>query len=140
MSRSKITKITLAIWAAASLLTGCRRSSNLETAPDYQLELRVQPSMAAVGEAQLDLELTGPDGQPVEGAQLSIRGDMTHPGMTPVLADADEIGDGLYQADWEWTMAGDWIVTVTVELQDGLIFERAFDLSVSSADSMDHDS
>jgi hypothetical protein len=140
MSRSRITKLCLLILISAAMLSGCRRGSTLDAAPGYEVELIARPSPAAVGEAQLELELTDPDGQAVEGAQLSVRGDMTHAGMTPVLAEATELGDGRYQADWEWTMAGDWVVTVEVELLDGTIFERTIDLSVTGGDMMDHDS
>jgi hypothetical protein len=125
---------------AAGLLTGCRRSSNLDPAPGYEVELIVLPYPAVVGHAHLELKLSDPEGQDVQGAIITARGDMTHAGMTPVLAEATELGGGRYTVPFEWTMAGDWIVTIQVELTDGIIFERTFDLSVAGDGMMDHDS
>jgi hypothetical protein len=140
MSRLKIISLSLWILLVLAALPGCRRQSNLDLAPGYEIELIVVPSPPAVGHSHLELKLTDPEGQPVQGSTISVRGDMTHPGMTPVLAEATELGGGRYTAAFEWTMAGDWIVTIEVELPDGVIFERTFDLSVSGADMMDHDS
>ena len=140
MSRLKVISLSLFVLLAVGLLPGCRRGSELDPAPGYEVELIVQPSPAVVGHAQLELKLTDPDGQPVQGATITARGDMTHPGMTPVLAEATELGSGRYTVAFEWTMAGDWIVTIEVELHDGTLFERTFDLSVAGEGMMDHDS
>ncbi len=56
---------------------------------------------------------------------------MTHAGMQPVLADAGSGADGVYPADFEWTMSGDWVVTVTAALPDGRTALRRFDLTVT---------
>jgi hypothetical protein len=140
MSRLKIISTSLLILLTAGLLSGCRHETSLHPAPGYVLDLIVQPSPAVVGHAHLELELTDPEDQPVQGASIAVRGDMTHPGMTPVLAEATELGGGRYTIALEWTMAGDWIVTFEVELPDGTIFERSVELNVSSMDGMDHDS
>ena len=106
MSRSRIISTCLLMLLAAGLLSGCQRGSSLDPAPGYDLDLIVQPSPAVVGHAHLELEVTDPENQPVQGARISARGDMTHPGMTPVLAEATELGDGRYTVGLEWTMAG----------------------------------
>jgi hypothetical protein len=48
-----------------------------------------------------------------------------------VLADAAETTAGVYEAQWVWTMSGDWFVTVTATLSDGRTLVRRFDLTVS---------
>jgi len=63
---------------------------------------------------------------------MSLRGDMTHAGMAPVLEDAEEVGEGLYRASFEWTMAGDWVITVSGKLDDGRTIRREFQVSVPS--------
>lgn len=69
----------------------------------------------AIGPAPLLVRLTDPAGAPVEGATVRVEGDMTHAGMQPVLADAESAGGGVYRAEgMHFTMAGDWIITVTV--------------------------
>ena len=56
----------------------------------------------------------------VSGATVEVTGDMTHAGMVPVITEASESEPGLYRADdFEFTMAGDWIITAEVELPDG---------------------
>jgi hypothetical protein len=53
---------------------------------------------------------------------------MTHAGMVPVFADAEDVGSGLYQAELEFTMGGDWVIIVTVTLPDGSSLEEQFDV------------
>ncbi len=56
----------------------------------------------------------------VEGAEVEVVGDMTHAGMTPVVAQATESEAGLYRAeDFAFTMAGDWVVTADITLASG---------------------
>ncbi len=114
-------------------LPACARvSQGQETSPDITIELTVDPSPATIGEATLYFELRDAQGQPIEGASLSAKGDMSHAGMMPVLGDSEEIGDGNYSVPFEWTMAGDWILTVSGELPDGQSISRTFELTVSS--------
>lgn len=61
------------------------------------------------------ITVTRADGSSVANAAVKVEGNMTHAGMVPVLVDAVEVGDGVYRADdMRFTMAGDWIVTITV--------------------------
>ena len=53
---------------------------------------------------------------------------MSHPGMNPVFGAAREIGAGRYQASIEFTMGGDWIMLVRVNLPDGQNLEREFEV------------
>ena len=59
-------------------------------------------------------------GDPVTGATVTIRGDMTHAGMAPSLGELLEAEPGVYRSDaFEFQMAGDWIITVDVSTDDG---------------------
>ncbi len=59
-------------------------------------------------------------GERVTGATVELTGDMTHAGMIPVVRSAPEAAAGTYRADdFEFTMAGDWILTAKVTLPDG---------------------
>ncbi len=120
------------------LLTGCRQSVGgvpLDggNTSDLQIELTADPNEPTIGPARWRVTLTDTAGAPVEGASVALRGDMTHAGMAPVEAAATEQGDGVYLANFEWTMAGDWIVTVTAGLPDGRAATGAFAYSVSPA-------
>lgn len=57
---------------------------------------------------------------------------MTHAGMVPVLENAVDLGEGLYQVDFNWSMAGDWILELSGELPDGRYILREFRISVET--------
>lgn len=73
----------------------------------------------ALGPAPLVVTLDDA-GEPVTGATVEVAGDMTHAGMQPVLRTAVESEPGRYRADdFAFTMAGDWIITLTATTADG---------------------
>lgn len=127
---------------AVMVLAACRESSEAESTVDLNIDLAVEPSPPAVGDATLIITVTDESGDAVDNAAVAVRGDMNHAGMVPVLRDVDESVSGVYTVPFEWTMGGDWIVTVTVTLPDGEVATRDFDITgVTSAggmDEMDH--
>jgi hypothetical protein len=126
--------LTLLALALVVLSTGCQRASQqtpADQAPEISAILVFDPEPALVGPATLSVQLSDANGAPVEGATVSLKGDMSHAGMQPVLADAAETTAGVYEAQWVWTMSGDWFVTVTATLSDGRTLVRRFDLTVS---------
>ena len=119
-------------------LVSCRRSAQQnEKAPDVNMALTVQPQAPSVGPATLVITLATTGGDPINGALLEIRGDMSHAGMEPVIANSTSSQAGVYEAPFEWTMAGDWFVTVKATLPDGRVVTREFDLTVSSEMDME---
>jgi len=66
---------------------------------------------------------------PVVGAKLRLEGQMSHPGMAPVVAELAERGDGQYEAQMQLTMAGDWILVVSGQLRDGTRIVKQIDLA-----------
>jgi hypothetical protein len=66
---------------------------------------------------------------PVLGARLRLEGQMAHPGMMPVVADLVERGDGVYEAQMQLTMGGDWILVVSGQLRDGTQIVKQIDLA-----------
>jgi len=118
---------------AATLLTvaivcgaGCGGSG--EPAPDLAVECTTVPSPPVVGVAQLELAVRDAAGASVTGATVRIEGNMNHAGMTPSFAEAREIEPGRYQADLDFTMAGDWFLLVDVTLADGRTARRKVDV------------
>jgi hypothetical protein len=119
----------------ATLVTGgcTRRSASTETATDVRVDLvELRPDPPAVGQAILVIRLTDAAGSPVEGASVDLKADMTHAGMTPVFGDVTDQGNGLYRTSFEWTMAGDWVLTVSGKLEDGRNFQRELQVSVAA--------
>lgn len=125
----------LRTWAVALLLatacsclplSGCKTGA--ATASDVSVQCDVAPSPPAEGDATIATTLTGADGKPVTGASVKLEGNMSHPGMRPVFAEAKEVAPGKYQAPFNFTMAGDWIITVNAVLADGREVHKEIDV------------
>lgn len=116
--------VTILIVAMA--VVGCQRGA--EGADDFTASLNVAPDPPRVGVARVTVSLRDATGQSVTGAQVELEGTMSHPGMTPVIAAAMEDAPGVYRADLEFTMAGDWIIIVRATLADGRTWQRQIDL------------
>lgn len=121
----------------ALLVAGCRQSAG-GVPVDRPETTGVQIALTADHDPHImrplvwNVTLLDADGRPVEDATVTIRGDMSHAGMAPVEATAAHSGDGIYTADFEWTMTGDWIVTVTATLAGGNVVSQIFDFTVRS--------
>ena len=124
------------IWAWAGLLllltvSACGRGG--KTLPDVAVELAIEPSPPQIGPATITVSLRDADDRPISGAQMELEGNMSHAGMVPVLAQATEVEPGLYQADLEFTMGGDWFILVRADLPDGRSMERQVDVPAVDA-------
>ena len=129
------TLVLLAMAVVLLLGSGCGRESRNASSSNTQINLTAIPYPAAVGQSRLVIRVTDLAGQPISNAALSIKGDMTHAGMVPVLAEVQG-GDaeGYYNVPFEWTMAGDWVVTIEAVLNNGTRARKRFDISVLSED------
>ncbi|MEZ4608558.1 MAG: FixH family protein [Deinococcales bacterium] len=119
--------------ATAPASSGLAASS--ETTPRSLQGLAIRTELtgeAALGEATL-LVYVLKDNEAVSGATVNLQGDMSHAGMVPVIAKANEISPGLYQSEgFRFTMAGDWIISTTVSLASGEKHESELRLNVPS--------
>jgi hypothetical protein len=104
------------------IITGCRESA----------QPTVDPTPAKVGDATVLITITDAANNPVAVQSLTVRGDMTHAGMVPVMGAEAVKTDAGYSVPLTWSMGGDWIVTVEATLSDGRIISQEFDLSVES--------
>jgi len=108
-------------------VAGCRRGSHNDI-PEIGIDLAVSPNPPQVGPATVTLTFSDAQGQPLSGATVELEGNMSHAGMTPVLAQATEVAPGQYQAPLQFTMGGDWFILVKAMLPDGQSLERQFNL------------
>ena len=119
-------------------LAGCRQQQ-LSSA-DVRLEMSA--SDKRVGETTLLVRVSDRDGKPLsDPGALSLRGDMDHAGMTPVLAEAERALDGVFNVPFEWTMGGGWIVEARLTLPNGDVAVDTFEfeiLSQAAEADMDH--
>jgi hypothetical protein len=132
MVRSAVLSLLLGL-VAALLLSCSRQSQQVDTAPAIDLEVVFDPQPIRVGLSALTIVLSE-EGSPIEGAVIHARGDMSHAGMKPVMAEAEERSPGLYSLALNWTMAGDWILTIDVMVPDGRSFVRAFNVTVGAGE------
>jgi hypothetical protein len=110
------------IVASCCILVGCSRKG-----ADITVNWNVQPPRPAAGaEIVVQLRVVTADAAPVTGAKLQCAAQMSHPGMTPVIAAVVERGPGLYEARLQFSMAGDWILVAAGELPDGQRIESSF--------------
>lgn len=128
-------KAALAMRALAAIVvfiapltgTGCRRSR--DAAEGMKIETRIAPQPVRVGAATVTVSgIADGLGEPLAGVHVQIEGDMNHPGMPPVFADAPQVAPGVYQAKIDFNMPGDWVVLVHIRLADGRRIEQQLDV------------
>lgn len=125
--------LRVAMLVCALSLSACRQSAQPTPTPDpdIQLEWLNANRPLRVGSDVLVFTLRNARAEPIQGAVIEVRGDMTHAGMIPVDGKAEGgTEDGRYVVPFEWTMGGDWIVTVRATLPDGRTTLRRYDVQV----------
>ena len=131
-SSAPVRRLLLLVLAALSI-AGCRGGE----APDgtvLTMTLAMSPTPPGVGPARLIITLHDSTGAPVDGATVSVEGNMSHAGMVPVFGSALEGEPGTYTiSDFTFTMAGDWILTLEAALPDGRRTQIRKDTKVYSA-------
>jgi len=110
------------------LLVGCRQTSVQPTRSELDIQLQIEPETVQVGAATLRIQVNHADGSPIEDATLTVRGDMTHAGMVPVIREVRGGIDGEYEVPFEWTMAGDWFIEIMVTMPDGSTAMQRFEV------------
>lgn len=124
---SRVWRVWLGLVSLATLfMTDCSRPQGAE--PVIMIEHEISPVPAHAGPATITLRLKDGAAKAVTGARITVEGDMTHAGMTPVFGEAREIEPGHYQSPLVFQMAGDWVVLVHVTLANGQKLERRFDV------------
>jgi hypothetical protein len=125
--------MVMLVLVVIALLAACGRIQQGAAQEDdgkVGIELEVQPAPPRVGPATLIISLADQQGQPIKEATLAVEGNMTHAGMVPVMATVTTGEEGRYTVPFEWSMGGDWIVTVQATLADGRSVTRDFNVSV----------
>ena len=122
------------------LLSACGGRNSAQTNTS-NYDISIEAGSTSVGKTNLMVTVKNQDGSPVNDANVAIKGDMSHAGMQPVLGESSSAENGVYSIPYEWTMAGDWIVTIDVTFADGTTATERFDFNgISSGEmgDMDH--
>lgn len=124
----------IGLFVLVFVVAGCREQAPPPTDQSSSIQIDIQAESFAVGKTDLIVTVTDANA-PINNATLSIRGDMSHAGMTPVIREVEPdepITDGVYRVPFEWTMGGDWFVDVTATLPDGTGVTARADFTISS--------
>ncbi len=109
----------LALFIVALIAAGCRESNETLSADNVNID--VQASELSGGMQVLIVEILNDDGEELPVESLSVRGDMNHAGMVPVIVEYDSpealedfksTEPGVWLIPFGWTMGGEWILTV----------------------------
>ena len=121
----------LALWfvvtTASAFVSGCvahRESAD----PGVRVAWTLTPQPPVVGPAELAVTLTAPDGSRVERATVRLEGHMSHAGMAPVIAEGTESQPGVHLIPFSFTMAGDWVLLVSIAHGDGVRTQQRIDV------------
>jgi len=121
----------LCLFCLCLLVAGCHSSW---WTSDTRIEPQFEPNPPHVGRVTITVRVTEALGKPVTGARVRLELNMTHAGMAPVIADAQEVEPGRYRANMQLTMAGDWSLFVDMTMANGNKASQSFDIKgVSSA-------
>jgi len=92
------------------------------------VEFQIKPKPVRVGPVVISFALTDAGNHPVIGAQIAVEADMSHAGMSPILAQANEVQAARYESHLSLGMAGDWVILLHGTLPNGEKLERQFDV------------
>lgn len=119
-----VAAVGLAVFAVA-LTTGCRSEAPAE---DVRVEWDIRPDPPQVGSTAVVVTISDTAGHPIQDARVDVEATMTHPGMRPEMAAAEEIEPGRYEAALTFSMGGDWVLLLQAELPDGRVVQREREL------------
>jgi hypothetical protein len=105
---------------------GCAKSSGVSD--DIAFSCQSDPAVPRIGANIFTVTLSDKSGARFTGARVTLEGDMTHPGMSPVFGDAKEIAPGRYQGRLDLAMPGDWTILFHITLASGQTFDRQVQL------------
>jgi hypothetical protein len=124
--RSRLVLVVVAVVFAVVFGIGCHRPP--PTSDGVTVEFQIKPKPARVGPVVVCFTLTDAGNHPVTGVRIAVEADMTHAGMSPVFAQADEVQPVHYESHLSLGMAGDWVILLHGTLPNGEKLERQFDV------------
>ena len=105
------------------LLAACGSRSDTTSGND-DLQITLLPPSVGGGRDIVRIQLHNREQASITDAIVMVEGNMNHAGMAPIMAgpisDGDDgATDGIYQASLPFSMLGDWVITIAVNLADG---------------------
>lgn len=119
------------ILVIVALLAGCSSPAKPQdsAADPVKITLTTNPPTPAAGKLELVLELKDQKDQPLTGAKVDVSADHTDMSGMSMGGAAAEQGDGKYAITADFSMSGNWKVTVYVR-KDNLDFKKDIELKI----------
>lgn len=96
---------------------------------ELSIQFQLDPEPPSVGPTSLLLDVCTDDGRIVEDAEVHVEATMSHAGMVPEFITCTETQPGKYAGSFEFTMGGDWILIVDVDVADGRSGQSVLEVS-----------
>ncbi len=128
MVRDRLQNIATVLLLLLASVPSSSRPKSSGTSNDIGFVCDSAPTPSRVGVNTFTVTLTTAGGDRLAGAHISLEGDMSHPGMSPVFGEAKEIALGRYQGRLDLSMQGDWTVLFHITLQSGRSFDRQLNI------------
>ncbi|MEO8480650.1 MAG: FixH family protein [Acidobacteriota bacterium] len=115
--RRRLARLALAVTALVAL-AACRQST---LTGESSVAVDTIPERPVLGEPFVVQVVVHDDRnqRPLSGAKVEIIGQMSHPGMAPVVVSVSEPEPGVHRGSVVLDMAGAWVLRVTTTLPDG---------------------
>ncbi len=114
------------------VLTGCGGSPSTAATPTLApvtITLTTDPNPPAAGDLELQFTVVDETGQPVTGADFDVIADHTDMSGMIMHGKAVEQSSGVYTITANFSMAGNWLVTVQVK-KDGLNYKQDIEIRI----------
>jgi len=93
------------------------------------IKIETDPSPAIMGDMELVLNITDANGNPIEGATVDVSADHTDMSGMNMSGLATDQGGGRYSIKANFSMSGNWKVTVYIR-KDGLDYKENIDFKI----------
>lgn len=117
---------------ASVLLSACGGAATpAASTPSKPVNIAVStnPNPPVMGDLELVFIITDADGNPIEGATVDVSADHTDMSGMGMSGVATEQGDGRYAIKANFSMSGNWLLTVYVR-KDGLDYKENIGLKI----------
>ena len=113
------------------LLAACAGSATPDnSAKAVNIQVESNPSPAAVGDAELVFTITDANGNTIDGARVDVSADHTDMSGMGMSGAATDQGSGRYSINANFSMTGNWKLTVYVRNDAGLDYKEDIDFKV----------
>ena len=113
------------------LLAACGGSATPDAAAkSVNIQVESNPSPAAVGDTELVFTITDANGDPIDGARVDVSADHTDMSGMGMSGAATDQGSGRYSINANFSMTGNWKLTIYVRNDAGLDYKEDIQFKV----------